>query len=1461
MYGSNFDDVIDGDSGDNILKGFDGIDTLDGGLGNDVLDGGDGNDILTDSDGTNILSGDGGDDFLQVSDATANLYGGDGNDTLIMDYSFGEAHGGNDDDVIRVYDESGVEYDATIYGDAGDDLLYGGYGDDFIDGGADNDYLYGYEGNDTLNGGTGDDTLIAGDGDDILDGGFGSDTLFGNLGSDNLDGGDGDDTLDGGYDSDALFGGTGNDALDGGYGDDTLCGDGGDDLLLGGYGSDLLDGGGDNDTLNGGYNDDTLFGGAGNDTLDGGDGADTMYGGSGDDLFIHYAGGGSEYFYGEGDIDTITFAGYGGGVSVDLDTGYAFAGSDTDFLSSIENVIGTDYSDTLSGDGFDNVLEGGLGNDTLSGAAGNDVLDGGGGNDTLSGGAGNDVFDGGDDVDFVKFLGAAAGVTLDLASNSVSDDGDGGVDTIFNVEHVYGSNYGDDLSGNDDDNSLIAGDGDDTLFGAGGNDILSGGAGNDIIDGGGGNDLVSFYGGGSVYVNLLSGTAFDGSYTDQLSNIETVIGSGFGDTLIGDTYDNTLIGLDGDDTLSGGDGYNVLDGGEGQDTVSFADALTGAVVDLANNTASAGAGSGDQLYNIESVIGSSYGDTIIFGSDSGYGAEISAGDGNDQIFTDNNAGDLTVDGGIGTDTITLTGDSVNGDVFLVGEYAGNLLITNPDVASFTLSAFGVEDLIIEGGGGDDTVVIGDLSATDISSETVTVIGGDGDDRVFASGEIPANQSFDGEQQDSAITGLTGGNMVVVWTDENDLDGNSYGVFARIIDADGVPLGDQFLVNSETISGNQSDADTVALSDGGFVVVWESNDTNGDGVFGQRFDADGVEVGIEFLVNSTITGSQDNAAVAAIDGGGFVVTWQAPDGDNDGIFAQRFDISGTTPTAISPFEISVNTTNDQEHNATVAGLNGGGFVAAWTSINGGVDKVFAQIFDSSGVPLSAGEFQVNAGTNSVFSNPSVSELPDGGFVVVWIGTDSDSSGILGQRFDAAGNTVGGEFLVNSEQASFQIEPSVAASSDGTFVVTWTSSGDQDGDERGIFSQRFDTDSVTTPITIGSEFGINKFYDQYQNYSDVTILGDGGFAVAWQTESVRSYYADTDIRVSVFDSSGYQTPDAATGNLVLEGGDGNDLLIGGLGDDVLRGGADADELDGFLGDDLIYGGDGDDALFGSYGDDTIDGGAGNDLIDGGKGQVVFGATYDTTTSSDTITFTGATSAVDVSLTDETVYDDGQGGVDKIYDIENVVGTEFGDYVYGNVEDNLILGNGGDDELYGSYGYDVIFGGDGNDLIKGGYNDDSLYGGIGNDTIEGDGSDDLIHGEFGDDTLFGENGDDRLFGGDGNDFVDGGSREDTLYGGIGNDFLDGGSGNDTVFGGVGDDTVTGGTGNDTLHGGLGNDILDGTSGDDTISFDTSATAVTVDLTTSLAFGEGTDTILNIDHVRGSSGEDFISGDQYAN
>ncbi|MBT5777896.1 MAG: hypothetical protein HOI02_00645 [Rhodospirillaceae bacterium] len=1103
--------------------------------------------------------------------------------------------------------------------------------------------------------------------------------------------------------------------------------------------------------------------------------------------------------------------------------------------------------------------------------------------------------DGGSGNDLLEFFEAAGGATVDLASESVSVDGDGGVDIVLNFENVYGSNYSDDISGDEFDNILSGGTGDDTLFGGDGNDVLDGGDGNDFIDGGDGVDSVSFTSvSSSVYVNLAAGTAIGSEGgVDQIDNMEIVTGSAYGDELIGDSNDNTLYGFYGNDVLEGGAGNDVLDGDDGSDTVSFAGASAGVYVDLVSGSASDGDGGTDILYNIESVLGSNYSDTILTAEGEGYGY-VDGGAGDDQIITSGNSTDLYVYGGTGNDTLILSGDEAFEDVFLVNESYGNVLIENVGIYNYTLDVVGVEDLIINTGGGNDTVVIGDLSATDIDSDTVTFDGGTGDDRFFASGEIPANQSFSGAQEYAAITGLTGGDMVVVWTDDDGLDGNYDGIFARIIDSDGAPVGDQFLINSETTTSNQSFADTVALSDGGFVVVWESNDGSGDGVFGQRFDASGSEVGVEFQVNSTSSGSQDGAAVAALSGGGFVVTWESPDSTLDGIFAQRFDVSGTTPTLLGG-EITVNTTDNQEVDSAVAGLSSGGFVVTWSTISGGVDKVFGQIFDSGGSTV-GGEFQVNTTSNSVFSSPSVSDLPDGGFVVVWTGLDSSGSGVIGQRFDATGTKVGIEFQVNTENASSQFEASVAASSDGTFVVTWTSTGDQDGEDRGIFSQRFDTNSVTTPTAIGSEFGINKFFDRYQEESDVTILGDGGFAVAWQTESVRTNYNfESDIRVSIFDADGNQAPDAATGSLVLDGGDGNDLLIGGMANDVLSGNADDDEIDGFFGDDILFGGDGDDALFGSYGDDTLDGGAGNDIIDGGEGIILFGSTYNYASSSDTVTFSGATSAIDVNLYENAVYDDGQGGVDDIYGIENVIGTVYSDFIYGNHENNSLFGGDGDDQLYGEYGYDMLDGGDGNDFMRGGYHEDILLGGSGDDFLDGEGSADFLDGGFDNDTIYGGSGSDTLIGGDGDDILDGESSSDTLDGGLGNDTLYGGSSIDTLFGGEGDDNLDGGNsndildggiGNDTLYGGtnndilldgdgddildggsnddliyagLGNDILYGGDGFDTLTFANTSSDVEVNLSTNTVvfdgFG-GTDTVSEIEQVIGGTGNDTLTG-----
>ncbi|MCV9921826.1 retention module-containing protein [Pseudomonas sp. BT-42-2] len=148
----------------------------------------------------------------------------------------------------------------------------------------------------------------------------------------------------------------------------------GDDVLLAGAGDD---------TLNGGDGHDVLVGGAGNDSLYGGDGDDLLIGGAGNDLLNGGAGN-----------DTASYASAPSAVTVDLNVAgqQNTGGGGLDSLVSIENLIGSDYHDTLIGNGADNLLSAGLGNDVLKGGAGNDILIGGPGDDILTGGSGNDTF-------------------------------------------------------------------------------------------------------------------------------------------------------------------------------------------------------------------------------------------------------------------------------------------------------------------------------------------------------------------------------------------------------------------------------------------------------------------------------------------------------------------------------------------------------------------------------------------------------------------------------------------------------------------------------------------------------------------------------------------------------------------------------------------------------------------------------------------------------------------------------------------------------------------------------------------------------------------------------------------------------------------------------------------------------------------------------------------------------------
>ena len=110
-------------------------------------------------------------------------------------------------------------------------------------------------------------------------------------------------------------------------------------------------------------------------------------------------------------------------------------------------------------------------------------------------------------------------------------------------------------------------------------------------------------------------------------------------------------------------------------------------------------------------------------------------------------------------------------------------------------------------------------------------------------------------------------------------------------------------------------------------------------------------------------------------------------------------------------------------------------------------------------------------------------------------------------------------------------------------------------------------------------------------------------------------------------------------------------------------------------------------------------------------------------------------------------------------------------------------------------------------------------------------------------------------------GGSGSDAITGGSLGDHVSGGSGSDNIAGGAGNDTLAGDSSSDTVSGGLGDDVLDGGASNDTASYAAAAGPVTVNLSLGTATGEGTDTLLNMEHVTGSGFNDTLTGNTLNN
>lgn len=364
---------------------------------------------------------------------------------------------------------------------------YGGDGADLIIGNSSANKLYGARGNDTLDGGAGNDTLDGGDGYDIarFSGNQSRYTITAESGgyriTDSLSGGDGSDFL---ANVENVQFADGNVSLSGETmpppppppPPEDINGTAGDDILDGGSG------------------DERLYGKGGNDRLKGKAGADRLDGGTG--------------------IDVADYSTSSAGVVVNLATGVGSGGDAAgDTLFSVENVDGSGYADTLTGDASANRLSGGAGNDVLDGGSGSDILLGGSGDDFLYVESSGDIVteNAGEGVDtVVASLSWTLGANIENLTLAGSSAINGTGNALANT-----------MVGNGAANTLDGASGDDFVQGLGGNDSLIGQAGNDRLEGGDGTDLLIGGAGRDTLVGGAGGDRFDLDFAG-----DSAVGSG-----------------------------------------------------------------------------------------------------------------------------------------------------------------------------------------------------------------------------------------------------------------------------------------------------------------------------------------------------------------------------------------------------------------------------------------------------------------------------------------------------------------------------------------------------------------------------------------------------------------------------------------------------------------------------------------------------------------------------------------------------------------------------------------------------------------------------------------------------------------------------------------------------------------------------------------------------------------------
>jgi hypothetical protein len=366
------------------------------------------------------------------------------------------------------------------------------------------------------------------------------------------------------------------------------------------------------------------------------------------------------------------------------------------------------------------------------------------------------------------------------------------------------------------------------------------------------------------------------------------------------------------------------------------------------------------------------------------------------------------------------------------------------------------------------------------------------------GDLAVSMAGDGEQVGAQTARLNNGGWVTVWSsNQSSGDGDGYGVFMRLFDPAGNPMTSEDVRVNTQIASDQVSPQIAVLTNGSYVVTWQSalQDGGGYGVYMQRFNANGTPAGAETRVNSTVAGDQDTPQIAALSGGNYAIVWNSTgqDGDLGGVYMRVFNPTGGQVLAETLVNQSdtVNYTAGDQFVKDIEALTGDRFVVSWSRSTSSSD-VFS-IYNGAGVRQQGPIVMVNppAGGNASSYPNRFEATSDGGFVYIY------ESGVNGDypryfsRFNSTGVQQGTYVLLQDNVRYVTITDTLTLST-GNIALAWSAGN----------AVHVQVINASTGAAVGAEIIISR--DTTVDNSTASLINvAGGFLVSWQTNAGGNY----------------------------------------------------------------------------------------------------------------------------------------------------------------------------------------------------------------------------------------------------------------------------------------------------------------------------------------------------------------------